>query len=226
MLAVIAQPKARERGRQQRRLSATRHKLLYAARTVFAERGLDLARIDEITDRADVGKGTFYYHFSGKDELINELVKTVLGELSAVIEERCLGKTDLTELLDTLISAHIEFFCTRWEDFVLYFQSRTDLTLQHGYTGIETPFLEYLQRVENLLASVIKHRLAQPELRRIACAVAGFVSGYYSFAVISPAENENIDETFRSLRGAMVGSLARFIQEAVESAERSGGAKA
>ena len=148
-----------------------------------------------------------------------------MGELSTVIEERCKGKTELTELLDTLISAHIEFFCTRWEDFVLYFQGRTDLTLQHSYTGIETPFLEYLQRVENLFASIIKHRLAQPALRRIACAVAGFVSGYYSFAVISQAENENIDETFRSLRGAMVGSLARFIQEAVESAEKSGGVK-
>jgi len=165
LISVIAQaPKTRERGRQQRRLSATRTKLLNAARTVFAERGLDLTRIDDITDRADVGKGTFYYHFNGKDELVNELIKTVLGELSAVIEERCAGKTDLTALLDTLISAHIEFFCTRWEDFVLYFQGRTDLTLQQSYAGIETPFIEYLKRVENLLASVIKHRLAQPDI--------------------------------------------------------------
>ncbi|NCO43303.1 MAG: helix-turn-helix transcriptional regulator, partial [Armatimonadetes bacterium] len=70
-----------QRSRQARRVTITRQKLLEAARTAFAERGLDLTRIDEITERADVGKGTFYYHFSGKEELIRQLLKTVMGEL-------------------------------------------------------------------------------------------------------------------------------------------------
>ena len=77
---------------------------------------------------------------------------------------------------------------------------------------------EYLEHVEALLASVQKYRLPQPVLRRIACAVAGFVSGYYSFAVIA-SQDEDIDQTFRSLRGAMVDSLARFIQTASPSVE-------
>ena len=203
----------RRRTRQQRRVTATRRKLLDAARAVFAEKGLDLARIDEITERADVGKGTFYYHFNNRSELIGELIEEMLDELVKVIEARCSGITDLKNLLDRLIDAHIAFFCNRWEDFVLYFQGRTDLTLQEGYPGIETPFLKYLECVEGLLAPVLRHRLPQPVLRRIACAVAGFVSGYYSFAVIA-SQDEDIDETFASLRGAIVESLARFIQEA------------
>ena len=225
VVAQVSKPQ-RKRGRQQRRLTATRLKLLEAGRAVFSERGLDSTRIDEITDRADVGKGTFYYHFSGKEELVNELIKTVMGELSTVIEQKCQGITELKELLDRLISAHIDFFCNRWEDFVLYFQGRTDLTLQQSYSGIETPFLEYLVSVEKLLAGVIKHRLPQPVLRRIACAVAGFVSGYYSFAVIS-SQDESVDETFSSLRGAIVASLARFIQEAAPAgtSNESGGVK-
>ena len=52
----------------------------------------------------------------------------------------------------------------------------------------------------------------------MVCALAGFVSGYYSFAVIS-SQDEEIDKTFRPLRDAMVGSLARFIQEAAPSGE-------
>lgn len=199
-------------------MGVTRQKLLNAARAVFAERGLDLARIDEITDRADVGKGTFYHHFKSKDALILELIKGMLGELVGVIEVRCKDAKDLTSFLDSLIEAHIDFFCRRWEDFVLYFQGRSDLTLQVSYSGIEPPFLAYLERVEVLLASVLKYRLPQPVLRRLACAVAGFVSGYYSFAVIA-SQDEDIDKTFASLRGAMVESLARFIQEAAPSGE-------
>ena len=210
-----------KRSRQQRRTRATRQKLLDAARAVFAEKGLDLARIDEITDRADVGKGTFYYHFkSGKEELIRHLIKGVLGELEALIDQKCSGISDLAELLDTLIGTHIEFFCNRWEDFVLYFQGRNELTLEFGYTGIETPFIDYIERIEALLASV-QYRLPKLMLRRIACAVAGFVSGYYSFAVIA-SQGEDIDETFRSLRGAMVASLTRFIRETAPSGGTSG----
>jgi AcrR family transcriptional regulator len=199
--------------RQERRVNATRQKLLDAARTVFAEKGLDVARIDEITERADVGKGTFYYHFHNKGQLIRQLIKGMLDELATVVEQRCSGIADLDGLLNALIAAHIGFFCTRWEDFVLYFQGRSDLTLGESFPGIETPFLDYLERLETLLASAIKRRLPQPVLRRIACAVAGFLSGYYSFAAIS-SQDEDIDATFGSLRGAMVASLSRFIQEA------------
>ncbi|MDA3648909.1 TetR/AcrR family transcriptional regulator [Saccharopolyspora indica] len=44
--------------------------LLDAAERVFVERGIDAARIDEITDRADVSIGTFYQHFSSKHDLM------------------------------------------------------------------------------------------------------------------------------------------------------------
>ena len=199
--------------RHTRRAQATRDKLLDAARSLFAEKGFNLTSIDDITRRADVGKGTFYYHFSNWDEIIEALVTRMLNDLLAAIEEDCQGISDLKGLLDALIGAHIKFFCNRWEDFVLFFQSRTELTLEQSYEGIETPFLVYLKRVEDLLEPAIKRPLPHPTLQRLACAVVGFVSGYYSFASIV-TQDEDVDKTFRALRGAMVESLARFIQEA------------
>jgi AcrR family transcriptional regulator len=184
-----------------------------AARSVFTERGLDTTTIHQITERADVGKGTFYYHFKGKEGLIRELVRETLSELNQAINERCRDQQDLGSLLDTLISAHIEFFSNRWEDFILYFQSRADLTLEIGYEGIETPFVEYLELIERHVDAVIKSHPPKPVLRRMACAVAGFVSGYYSFAAVA-SKDADIDATFRTLRGAMVASLTRFIIEA------------
>jgi hypothetical protein len=138
----------------------------------------------------------------------------MLGELEERILEKCRDIDNLNELLETIIRIHIEFFSNRWEDFVLYFQGRADLTLEEGYDGIKAPFLEYLETIEDLLGSVIKYHLPRQTLRKMTCAVAGFVSGYYSFALIA-AEKEDLEQTFQSMRDALVASLARFIREAV-----------
>ena len=209
---------SRKGSRQQRRTSRTRQRLLDAARSVFSEHGFDAVRIDEITDRADLGKGTFYYHFGSKEKIIREVMAGVLAELIQSVEERCSGVQALPDLLDALITAHIEFFCTRWEDFVLYFQGRTDLTLENSYPGMETPFHAYLGSIERLLDTVIAKSVPPHVLRRIACAVAGFLSGYYAFAAICPGQ-EDVDSVFRSLRGAIVISLQGFIESALHPAE-------
>jgi AcrR family transcriptional regulator len=213
-ITTVSSEKKKKRTRQQRRTSRTRQKLLDAGRAVFAEKGLDSTRIDEITERADVGKGTFYYHFQTKESLIEDLIGKMLGELENNILERCREIGDLNDLLDTVIQTHIDFFNNRWEDFVLFFQGRADLTLEESYEGIEAPFLEYLETIEDLLDSVIKYHLPRQTLRKMTCAVAGFVSGYYSFAFIS-AERGDLEQTFQSMRHALVASLARFIREAV-----------
>jgi AcrR family transcriptional regulator len=211
--------------RHQRRVKATRKKILNAAREVFVEKGLDLTTIDNITERADVGKGTFYYHFTEKDELIRNLMDEIMKDLVRAIEQKCAGVTDLPTLLDTMVGAHIDFFKNRWEDFVVYFQGRADLQLQQGYSGLEKPFLTYLERLESLIASVVNYRLPKPMLQRFGYAVAGFVSGYYSVAVIS-LDGEELDESFHGMRDAFVASLTRFIQEAMSAGQSARSRKA
>lgn len=205
--------------RMERRTAATKRKLLKAARSAFSQKGFDLTRIDDITELADVGKGTFYNYFETKEEIIQELVAGLLKDLNKSLKENCHDITDLTELLDSIIATHIKFFSTRWEDFVLFFQGRTDLTLQKDNWAIEKPFINYLGQIERLISPVMHQKMPQNLLRRIACAVAGLVSGYYSFAVIS-SNDDDVDEVFKSLRGAMVASLVRFIKEATASAEK------
>ncbi|MDT8395970.1 MAG: TetR/AcrR family transcriptional regulator [bacterium] len=206
--------------RQARKTRATRRRLLKAARELFAEKGIDLTTIEDITQRADLAKGTFYYYFEDKNEVISDQIREVLHGLVKTMEERCLAATDLTTLLEFIIQAHIDFFSSRWEDFVLYYQGRADLKLKEGYSGLELPFLEYLESIEGLVDSVVRQRLGKPLLRRIGCAVAGFLSGYYSFAVIA-SEDDNVDENIQSLKGVLVSSLARFINGALRQEEDS-----
>src|ERR671931_2465809 len=53
-----------------RRRARTRARLIEAARILFARQGVDATRINEITEAADVGFGSFYNHFASKDEIV------------------------------------------------------------------------------------------------------------------------------------------------------------
>ena len=60
-------------GRRERRKLATREALLDATRELLTERSLDALSVDEIVERADVARGTFYNYFSDKEALEREL---------------------------------------------------------------------------------------------------------------------------------------------------------
>ena len=52
-----------------------REELLQAASALFLEKGIGDTGIGDITDRAEVARGTFYLYFSSKDDVIAELWK-------------------------------------------------------------------------------------------------------------------------------------------------------
>ena len=70
-----------EETRSRRRSRETRNKLINAAREIFLENGYDSARTREITERADLGAGTFYVHFRDKREVYDALVRRANREM-------------------------------------------------------------------------------------------------------------------------------------------------
>ncbi len=213
MTAKAAVKKTGILSRQQRRVTQTREKLLNAARLVFTEKGLG-ASVDEISERADVARGSFYYHFKNKERLIRYIVDDILSQLTDRMVSECSGCKGLEAVLDGMIEAHLGFFSSRWEDFVLYYLGRADLTLTDSYDGLEKPFLEYARSIERLIDASINEPISETRLRRVSNAIAGFVSGYYSFASIA-TPTINIEKEFTALRQAFVSSLARFAREAL-----------
>jgi AcrR family transcriptional regulator len=63
-----------------RRLPEERpQQILDAALSVFAEHGIDAAKLEEIAARAGVSKGTIYLYFQSKEELFREVVRQKVG---------------------------------------------------------------------------------------------------------------------------------------------------
>jgi AcrR family transcriptional regulator len=73
-------------GRQVRRRAETRAKLIAAAATLFARHGIDNTRIQEITEEADVGFGSFYNHFDSKDAIVAAVAQEAGGAMGAAID--------------------------------------------------------------------------------------------------------------------------------------------
>src|SRR5258708_8877620 len=57
--------------------------LLRASETVFAEKGLQLAKVEDITRLAGMSKGAFYLHFDSKEEAFKQVVESFLARCAA-----------------------------------------------------------------------------------------------------------------------------------------------
>ncbi|GAB3002630.1 TetR/AcrR family transcriptional regulator [Saccharothrix stipae] len=73
--------------RMARRKALTRQKLIDAARGFLVSDTHSTASIQDITNAADVGFGSFYNHFSSKAELFEAAVAEVLEELGQLLDE-------------------------------------------------------------------------------------------------------------------------------------------
>jgi AcrR family transcriptional regulator len=63
-----------------RRVQRTRKLLCDSLMSLILEEGYDAISIQDITDKANLGRATFYLHFKDKDELLAELIDHFLSE--------------------------------------------------------------------------------------------------------------------------------------------------
>lgn len=85
--------------RQARRRAQTRARLIEAARTVFARQGIDATRINEITDEADVGFGSFYNYFDSKEAIVAAVVEEAAAAAGQAIEDATRAIEDPAEVV-------------------------------------------------------------------------------------------------------------------------------
>ena len=84
--------------RLDRRKARTRQALIDAAVQLIAEGRGERASIQEITETADIGFGSFYNHFETKDQLFQTASQEVLERWGAMIDRACAGIGDPAEL--------------------------------------------------------------------------------------------------------------------------------
>lgn len=91
-------------GRRQRRAAETRLKLLRCALQLFSERGFQNVTVEDITEFADVGKGTFFNYFASKDHVLSVMAEVQLARVREALEAAEAGKHSIRSILHTFVS--------------------------------------------------------------------------------------------------------------------------
>jgi len=93
---------AQTAGRRQRRAAETRLKLFRCALQLFAERGFTGVTVEDITEAADVGKGTFFNYFESKDHVLGVMAEIQLGKVTEALALASEGKLPIRSVLHRL----------------------------------------------------------------------------------------------------------------------------
>ncbi len=89
-------------GRRERRAAETRLRLFRCALQLFAERGFPNVTVEDITEAADVGKGTFFNYFESKDHVLGVMAEIQLGKVREALAAAESGQQSIHGVLQHL----------------------------------------------------------------------------------------------------------------------------
>jgi len=88
----------------------SRTKIIQAAEAVFSEHGFHRASMDEIALRANVAKGTLYYHFKSKSELFKTIVAEGMQDLMDRVQADIYADLSFAEQVMRIIRHNLDIF--------------------------------------------------------------------------------------------------------------------
>ncbi|MCC5858461.1 MAG: TetR/AcrR family transcriptional regulator [Ectothiorhodospiraceae bacterium] len=187
-----------------------RRELLAAAASVFARRGYRSADVQEIADRAGVGKGTVYRYFDTKEALFRASIANQLDELETCARQARDRHTDPLERLRAAIRAVFAYFDGHPETVELFIQERAEFL----HRGVPLYFLRSAMRHEEW-ASEFRALIAAGRMRDmpVDALMDGLGDLVYGAALSSTASPhrpclvDRFDQLFEIyLHGALVQS--------------------
>jgi AcrR family transcriptional regulator len=95
--------------RRRRRKAETRQRLLDAAGRLFAERGFEATRPQDIAREADLAVGTFYVHFSDRREAFRAFTAQAADELMELARTRAREGAGFEEWLTAYLSTLLDY---------------------------------------------------------------------------------------------------------------------
>jgi AcrR family transcriptional regulator len=96
--------------------AARREQIIGGAIAVLAERGYNATSLAAIAEYLDMSKGVISYHFAGKAEVLNEVVRSVLSLGEEWMTPRISGAASFTEALHLYISSNLAFLATHRDE--------------------------------------------------------------------------------------------------------------
>lgn len=146
-----------ELSRRERKKEETKERIFKAAVKLFRDKGFDHTTIDDITDRADVAKGTFFNYFPRKEAVLGYLsevrMEAAVENAEAILAARRPAREKLLALYAEVAAGYEEDRELSW---IVLMES-----MQRAFAAAE----DVHHRWHSLATSVIEQGQANGELR-------------------------------------------------------------
>ncbi|MNO76082.1 Fatty acid metabolism regulator protein [compost metagenome] len=176
-----------------------RKQIIEAAEKSFALFGYKATTMDQVAKIANVAKGTIYTFFTNKEELFDEILRSVISEMKRISEQDVREERSFFENLYQSMDALLEFR-TEHELLIKLFQEVRDFGTPQAREGLEKIEIAILSYLENQLERAA-HR---GEIRGLDTKVTSFVLFRLYVALTSdwnknhePLSQERIKEFIR-----------------------------
>ena len=199
-----------ETSRRERKKEETRRRIFDAAISLFRERGFETTTVDDITEKADVARGTFFNYFPRKEALLAYLSEERLSmaeeNASALLASPGSPREKLVELFLLAASAYeadrelARFVFTEW--------------MKRGFT----PTRDAEARWQRLLHAILAQGRAQRALRddvsdaRAEALLSGiYITTLYHWTCAADGAGDSVP----SLRSELAARL-HLVMDAIE----------
>ena len=119
--------------RRNPRAQRTRAALIGAGRRLYSQRPVDAVTVDDIVRAADVGKGSFYNHFTDRDALVRAIASEIRATVEAAIGRANAGVDDPARRMTRAVCTYLRFALDGPESAGVLVQ------VHSGHTSLATP---------------------------------------------------------------------------------------
>jgi AcrR family transcriptional regulator len=150
-----------------------RQRLLEAAASVFAERGYEAARIEQIAEAAGVSAGLLYRHFAGKRDLYAELVHQADRELLHHLAEAAAPGPPSGERLERGLDAVLEFVEEHRNLWQMLMRDVVDPEIAELREASHRQAVTMVANLTRLDPELSRQRVSSLEVERMAVLIVG-----------------------------------------------------
>lgn len=93
---------------RERKKAESKERILKVARRLFQAKGFDAASVEEIAERADISKSTFFNYFDSKESLLYHIAIDEIEKIEAFIEEKLDAKLSAKEKIYLVMELMVE----------------------------------------------------------------------------------------------------------------------
>ena len=141
-----------------------RHQILDAASEVFADRGVHQSRMDDIVKKSGLSKGTLYWYFKSKDDILIAIFERMFDREFQELERLSASPGQATEKINNFIQYTLVDFNKMLRLMPLAYEF---LSLAFRRKFVQEAFKRYINHYVNILVPIIQEGIDQGEFKAV-----------------------------------------------------------